>query len=142
MSARSDIMDPARLVTASAAIVGALGCGHLLLTYFGPRLLPRDRELIAAMDRVSPVLTRQTTIWRAWIGFNVSHSLGAIFYALVYGYLANAHAELLFGSPYLLAVGGALLATYVVLAWRYWFVTPLVGTAVAFACFAAAVVLA
>lgn len=135
-------MEPALLVTASAAIVGALGCGHLVLTFFGPKLLPRDRDLVAAMDRVSPVITRQTTIWRAWIGFNASHSLGAILYGLVYGYLATAHAELLFGSPFLLAVGGALLASYVVLAWRYWFLTPFVGTVVAFACFVAAVALA
>lgn len=135
-------MTPALLVTASAAIVGALGCAHLLLTYFGPRLLPRDRQLIAAMDRVSPVLTRQTTIWRCWIGFNVSHSLGAILFGLVYGYLALELPAVLFGSRFLLAVGGATLAAYVLLAIRYWFVTPLVGTALALACFVAAVALA
>jgi len=135
-------VSPALLVAASAAIVGALGAAHLVLTYFGPKLLPRDRSLVEAMRAVSPVITRRTTIWRAWIGFNVSHSLGAILFGLVYGYLALAHPGFLFASRFLLGVGLALLATYVVLAWRYWFATPLAGTSLAFVCFALAVALA
>jgi hypothetical protein len=27
---------------------------------------------------VSPVISRKATIWRAWVGFNASHSFGAI----------------------------------------------------------------
>ena len=55
-------------------------------------------------------------MWRAWVGFNASHSYGAIFFGLVYGYLALAHGALLFASPYLLGVGLLLLGGYVVLA--------------------------
>jgi hypothetical protein len=130
---------PEHLMLASAAIVGALGTTHLLLTYVGPKLLPRDRALRDAMEHVPLVITRQTTMWRAWIGFNASHSLGAMLFGLVYGYLAAAHAGMLFGSSYLLVVGAALLLAYVMLARRYWFSTPLAGSALSFALYLASV---
>ncbi|MBZ0113625.1 MAG: hypothetical protein K8J08_14265 [Thermoanaerobaculia bacterium] len=129
------------LVVSSAGIVGALGAAHLIMTFWGPKLLPRDRQLAKAMDSVSPVITRQTTVWRAWLGFNASHSLGAILFGLVYGYLALVHGELLFTSPFLQAVGLIFLASLVVLAKVYWFVSPLLGASLALACFLAGLLL-
>jgi hypothetical protein len=111
------------------------------MTFWGPKLLPRDRQLVKSMDSVSPVITRQTTVWRAWLGFNASHSLGAILFGLVYGYLALVHSELLFTSPFLQGVGLIFLAGYVVLAKLYWFVTPLLGASLALACFMAGLLL-
>ena len=122
-------MTPNLLVTAGVSIIGLLGFAHLLLTFIGPRLLPRDRSLVDAMRNVSPVITTQTTIWKAWIGFNASHSMGAMLFGLVYGYLASG--ELLFHSPFLQVVGFCMLAGFVVLAKLYWFITPLVGSSVA-----------
>jgi len=104
------------LVAASAAIILLPGLIHPLHTFRGRKLHPRDAALETAMREVSPVLTRETTMWRAWVGFNASHSYGAIFFGLVYGYLALAHGALLFASPYLLGVGLLLLGGYVVLA--------------------------
>jgi hypothetical protein len=43
-------------------------------------------------------------MWRCWVGFNASHSLGLILFGLVFGYLALAHGQLLFRSPFLLDV--------------------------------------
>jgi hypothetical protein len=118
-------------VLLSAIIVGLLGTGHLVLTYVGPKLLPRDRALQPAMDAVAPVITAQTTIWRCWIGFNASHSLGAILFGLVFGYLALEPSRLFYSSGYLQAVGAVVLLSYVVLARRYWFLTPLAGLSLA-----------
>jgi hypothetical protein len=87
-------------------------------------------------------ITRETTVWRAWIGFNASHSMAALLFGLVFGYLAAAHPELLFGSAFLLAVGLLMLGGLVVLAKRYWFSVPFVGVSVACACYVASVVLA
>ena len=115
------------LVASGAGVILALGAAHLLLTFRGNRLHPRDPELIALLDEASPRISSETTMWRAWVGFNASHSIGAILFGLHYGYLALAHPTLLFGSPYLLAVGGAVLVGYVVLAKRYWFSAPLRG---------------
>lgn len=115
------------LLTASAAIVLVLGLMHLLYTFHGPALLPRDAGLQARMSSISPVITRQTTMWRAWIGFNASHSFGAILFGVVYGYLALLHPAFLFGSAFLLTVGLVLLGAYAFLAVRYWFRVPLGG---------------
>lgn len=121
----------ASLIAISAAIVLLLGLLHLLYTYYGPKLLPRDRELQVRMQEVSPVITRQTTMWKAWIGFNASHSFGIILFGAVYGYLALVHSEFLFGSVFLLSLGLMLLLGYVVLAKKYFFRIPLRGVIVA-----------
>ena len=73
------------------------------------------------------VLTRETTVWNAWIGFNASHSLGAMLFGAIYGHLALMHPALLWHSPFLLAVGGALLLAYSWLGRRYWFSVPFRG---------------
>jgi hypothetical protein len=112
------------LVAASAAIILLLGLVHLLYTFRGVKLHPRDAKLTAAMRQVSPVLTRQTTMWKTWVGFNASHSLGAILFGAVYGYLALVHGAFLFASAYLMLLGLATLASYVFLARRYWFSVP------------------
>jgi hypothetical protein len=112
------------LLIGSAAIPLLLGLLHLLYTFHGPKLLPRDTELQARMSAVSPVLTRQTTMWKAWVGFNASHSFGAILFGLVYGYLALLHPAFLFDSAFLLIVGLAVLGGYAFLGARYWFSVP------------------
>jgi hypothetical protein len=113
------------LVAASAAIVLLLGLVHLLYTLRGTKLFPRDRELRARMQAVSPAITRQTTMWKAWVGFNASHSVGLIVFGAVYADLALAHDEVLFGSPFLLVLGLLVLLGYALLARAYFFRTPL-----------------
>lgn len=112
------------LMGASAAIILLLGLVHLLYTFHGHKLYPRDDALEARMKEVWPVLTRETTMWQAWVGFNASHGLGAILFGLVYGYLALFHSRLLFGSVFLQAVGLMLLAGYAFLGKKYWFSVP------------------
>lgn len=128
------------LVAASAAILFALGLVHLLYTYHGPRLMPRDRELQARMKEVSPVITRETTMWKTWIGFNASHSFGLLLFGAVYGYLALVHADLLFQSVFLRALGLVMLFGYVFLARQYFFRIPLAGALLATVLFALALI--
>ena len=71
------------LVAASAAIMLLLGLLHLLYTFYSPQLLPRDDALHTRMQEVSLVITRQTTMWKAWVGFNASHSYGLILFGTV-----------------------------------------------------------
>jgi hypothetical protein len=115
------------LLTGSAAVLLLLGLLHLLYTFHGPKLLPRDADLQERMKVVSPVISRETTMWKAWVGFNASHSFGAVLFGLVYGYLALAHAPFLFGSIFLLSVGLVLLGGYAFLGARYWFSIPFRG---------------
>ena len=109
-------MGPMLLVECAAAIVLLLGSAHLLYTFHGSKLHPRDPALIAQMQSTTLVLTRETTVWRAWIGFNASHSLAAIMFGLVYGYLAWFQTPVLFGSNFLIALGAIFLAGPVLLA--------------------------
>ena len=115
------------LVTLSAAIFLALGSLHLVYTFWGPKLTPRDPALRARMQEVSPVISRETTMWKAWIGFNASHALGALFFGLIYGYLAIAQPAFLFRSVFLLTVGFFLQVSYLVLGKAYWFRVPFTG---------------
>ncbi|MFI4930691.1 MAG: hypothetical protein ACHP83_10665 [Burkholderiales bacterium] len=128
------------LIALAAAIVFALGLLHLVLTFRGPKLLPRDRELRAQMEHSTLVLTRETSVWKAWIGFNASHSLGAMLFGAVYGHLALAQPHALARSPFLLTVGAALLLAYTWLARRYWFSVPFRGILLALLLYAGGVI--
>ncbi len=129
---------PSILMAASAAIILILGSFHLLYTFSGVKLHPRDPALTARMQQVSPVLTRQTTMWKAWVGFNASHSYGAQLFGLVYGYLALLHPEFLFSSTFLLTLGVVLLLAYAHLGKNYWFKIPLRGVLLALTLYIAA----
>jgi hypothetical protein len=82
----------------SAGISFTLGVVHLVYTFWGPLLTPRDPALQISMSQIAPVLTKETTMWRCWVGFNVSHSMGLILFGLVFGFLALAHGQLLLHS--------------------------------------------
>lgn len=128
------------LLVASAAIILLLGLAHLLYTFRGPKLHPRDPALQEKMKAVSPVLTRETTMWKAWVGFNASHSGGAILFGLVWGYLALMQATWLFQSSFLLGLGLVFLLSYTVLGKLYWFSIPFRGISLATALYLAALI--
>ncbi len=123
----------------SAGIILTLGVLHLVYTFWGPKLTPRDPALHVRMRQVSPVITKETTMWRAWVGFNASHSMGAILFGLIYGFLAIVHSQLLFQSPFLLMVGLAMLGGFFTLGKVYWFSVPFTGVGIALACYAASI---
>jgi hypothetical protein len=128
------------LIAASAGIILALGVLHLVYTFFGKKLTPRDSRLLAAMRDTSPVISRRTTMWKSWVGFNASHSMGAILFGLIYGYLALMQSALLFQSAFLLGVGLAMLGGLAVLGKLYWFSVPYIGICISLACYVAAIV--
>ena len=121
----------AGFIAASAAVPLLLGLLHLLYTFRGPQLRPRDPDLTTKMMTVSLVISRKTTLWRAWVGFNATHSFGLILFGTLYGYLAMWHSTFLFHSWFLLALGFALLLGYATLAKLYWFRVPLRGIVLA-----------
>ncbi len=129
------------LIAASAAILLLFGLLHLWYTVRGKAFRPRDAALEARMKEVAPVISRETTMWKAWIGFNASHSFGAMFFGLIYLYLALQHQLFLLGEPVLLVFGLLLLIGYNVLARAYWFSVPRRGIAVATLLYAAALAL-
>jgi hypothetical protein len=115
---------------AGSLIVGVLGTIHLLYTFFTNKFDPRDDSMKTAMQRTSPVLSRQITMWNAWVGFNGSHSSGIMFIAVMNIYLALYYFEWLQQSHFYFLFNIATMAFYVFLAKRYWFRTPLLGASI------------
>jgi hypothetical protein len=129
------------LMVLSASIIFTLGAMHLVYTFWGPMLTPRDPALQISMSGTSPVITKETTMWRGWVGFNASHSMGLILFGLVFGFLALAHSQFLFESPFLLVVGLAMLSGWVVLCKVYFFSAPLTGVGISLACYVVSIAL-
>ena len=132
-------LSPGQWLACSAAVIGLLGALHLLYTFHGKKLKPRDTHLERQMGLVSPEISRHTTMWQAWVGFNASHAFGALFFALVYGYLALFESPFLFRTPFLLGIGLLLLLGYAWLGLKYWFRVPLTGILIALALYAYAI---
>ena len=129
-------------IVASAAILFALGSVHLLYTFVGAKLAPRDPALKTRMAQSAPGITARASMWSFWVGFNISHSMAALLFGAIYGYLAMAHAALLFSSAYLLAVGALTLTGLFVTGWVYWFRAPLIGIGIALLCYVSGVAVA
>lgn len=111
-----------------------LGSIHLIYTFFTNKFSTRNPQLETEMKVSSPVLTSKTTVWKAWIGFNASHSLGAIYFGWINVFLAGIHAPILYNPVFILLNLGTV-AFYLWLAIRYWFSIPLGGISIAFLCF-------
>lgn len=99
-------------------------------------------QVAEQMQNDSLRLTSQTTMWSAWIGFNASHSLGAIFFGVIYLNLATTYPDVLWGSVTLRLTGLAMLLSYLALAACYWFTVPFRAIATATILYSVALLIA
>ena len=129
------------LIIVGASIFGVLGGIHLLYTFFTDKFGAYDSSVTEAMKSTSPILTRETSLWDAWIGFNASHSLGAMLVAGVYIPLAVSHMNIIQQSAWFSLLPVVIGFSYLALAKNYWFRIPLVGISISTACFVVAAVL-
>ena len=129
------------LIIVGASVFGVLGCIHLAYTFFTNKFEAYDTSVTEAMKATSPVLTKETSIWKAWVGFNASHSLGAILVTAVYVPLAAFHMDLLRESLWFSVLPVFISGSYLVLAKKYWFKAPFFGVLLSSICFAGAAVL-
>jgi len=129
------------LLITGAAIFGVLGVLHFYYTFFTDKFTPRDRKVTQAMKSTSPLLTKRTSVWDAWIGFNGSHSLGAIFIAAFYILLAATHMEVIRETAAFILLAILIGLSYLALAIRYWFRIPVIGILIATLCFIVSAIL-
>jgi len=119
-----------------------LGALHALKTPATPEqkkgLSPRDPKLRTAMTDDTILLTRRTTVWLAWVGFNFSHSLGAVLFGAVVVLIGRNPATFAAQAGVFLPLAVVVSALYLLIGVRYWFRTPIVGIAWSVACFVAA----
>jgi hypothetical protein len=129
------------LLILGGAVFGVLGALHAVYTLLDlrnpRRLVPADPSVAQAMANSALRLSGgRTDMWRAWIGFNFSHSLGVLLVGAL-GVWAGCRIKVLpvdIVIPALTLIGCA----YEVLAVLYWFRIPAIGVAVGTGCFAAA----
>ena len=112
-----------------------LGTIHLLYTFFTNKFSSRSEKAIEEMKSSNPILTKETTLWKAWVGFNASHSLGAIFIGVVNLYLAVQYFDLVQSDAFFFVLNITTTAFYLWLAKKYWFKIPFVGILLTLVCF-------
>lgn len=118
-----------------------LGSAHLFYTFFSNKFMAKNPGTVTEMKNTYPLLTNQTTMWKAWVGFNASHSLGAIFLGIINIVLAAQYFPVLEQSGSLLSLTFFTSAFYLFLAKRYWFRVPFRGIFFATCCYCAAIIL-
>jgi hypothetical protein len=126
------------LLDLGGGIFVLLGFLHALYTFLDirrpRRLVPQDPSVTIAM-KASPLrLSRgRTTMWRAWVGFNFSHSVGAVLFGVLC-ICAGAALGTLVIRAWALLFMVAVSFVYLGLSALYWFRIPTVGIAVASVC--------
>jgi len=124
----------AYLLISGGSIFTLLGLLHGVFTIADisrpRRLAPMDSNVMAQMAATGVRLARgRTNMWDAWLGFNLSHSLGAIMFgSLCIGAGIFLDAWRLPKAALLIPV--AISGIYLWLAIRFWFRIPAAGIAI------------
>jgi hypothetical protein len=137
--------------TAGAIVFMAAGGGHALLTLIDTVrpiwFAPNDASVKPVMEgtgirfrRLFPGDGERPSLWSFWLGFNVSHGLGAFAFGLLCLLIAGEDFELVERIDALEPVTIAIAAAYFAIALRYWFWVVQILTGAATLCFAVAAV--
>lgn len=133
------------LLTIGSAIFLVLGTLHGVLTLRDvarPRAFtPTDDAVRIAMQGTRLAFNPRANFWQAWLGFNLSHSLGAVVFGGGLLLLAWFHFPVLASSHPLQIAAVVVPAAYLVIALRFWFWGPALGSGLSLFCILAAVVL-
>lgn len=123
------------LFIAGAAIFIVLGFGHGVGTLFDvwwPRVFtPVDDGVRRSMQRSGVRLYPPRDMWNAWLGFNISHGLGAFVIGLLLLLVAIHDFDLIRSVPGVAPTAIGVAAVYLVLSLRFWFWGPALGAALA-----------
>jgi hypothetical protein len=127
------------LFLVGCGIFCAMGLAHAMLAlrdlFVPSSLTPRNDAVRKAMSEEPLRLAPQTTIWRSWLGFNLSHSLGLLVFGGLLSTLALSDFSLIRSSLFLQLMTLAVSLAYVALSLRFWFWVPAVASGVGFVCF-------
>jgi len=124
------------------SVLGLLHAAFTLLDERHPRrLAPDDPAVVVAMQGSKLRLSRgATTMWQAWISFNLTHSLAALMLGAACFIVAACFRVFAFPPVALFALAG-VSGLVSAIGLRYWFGVPRAGSLVATLCLLAAAVL-
>ena len=130
------------------------GGSHALMTVFDTfrptYFTPQEASLRPGLEATSIELRRLTpggdptrpSMWRAWLGFNISHGLGIFAFGLLALFVALAEPGLLTRADSIPFLAVAVTATYFVVGLRFWFWLPSLIAGTSTICFAIAAAIA
>lgn len=128
------------LLIVGSLIFGFLGSVHLIYTFYSKKFEPYNNDTKKSMEESTLVLTKETSVWNAWVGFNTSHSFGAILIALFFIPLSIFNNEVIQNSQWFSILPSLIGVCYLILAVKYWFKIPAVGILLATFCFMASAI--
>ena len=132
---------PLVLLFTGALIFFALGAYHGILTLrdlSAPRAFtPTDENVRLAMQDSRLALSQSINLWDAWLGFNLSHSLGLLLFGGSLTAIAWLHFPVFVRNPPIQVAALVVAAAYFVLSVRFWFWAPALATGICLACFLA-----
>ncbi|MGH2740801.1 MAG: LIC_13387 family protein [Actinomycetota bacterium] len=111
-----------------------LGFGHASLAFLDvwrPRTFtPADDLVRRSMKKTGVAGYPRVNLWRAWLGFNISHGMGVLVFGLVFFLIALYDFDLISSVPGLGAIAVGVPAAYFVLSLRFWFWGPALGSGI------------
>ena len=122
------------------------GLGHGAITLRDIRhprsFTPRDPAVREAMQGSIVRFHRDLNLWKAWLGFNLTHSVGLIFFAAAFLHMGIFEPAVFASSLAIQATAVLMSAAYFVVSLKYFFSGPVIGSAFGLVCFLAAAALA
>ena len=134
------------LIVVASSIFLVMGALHGALTLRdlqNPRAFtPRDPALRQAMQQSSIRLHPSINLWKAWLGFNLSHSLGIVLFGVALLFVGLFEPGAFAASLLIQGVAVAVSAIYLALSLAFFFSRPVIGSTLGLACFLVAAGLA
>lgn len=118
-----------------AALFILLGSVHFVYTFFTDKFFARNKTVVADMKSSSLILTKNTSMWKAWIGFNASHSIGMLFFGFINLFLLTKHYDTFLTDHFYCIINIFVASFYVWLGKKYWFNVPFIGASITMICY-------
>src|SRR6185436_10875778 len=83
-------------------------------------LSPRDPAYRQGMKEQTLVLTRRTNLWLTWVGFNFSHSLGAVLLGVVVLLAGRSAVAFAANASVFVPLAVVVSLLYLAIGLRYW----------------------
>ncbi len=121
------------MIAAGALLFFVLGALHFRLTVLDlkdpKRFVPANPDLLEELQKTRINLRKDVkNYWLSTLGFHFSHSIGILFYATVVLYCALLRPDIL-ADMYVRVAIVVFGASYVLMSRAFWFIIPLIGSA-------------
>jgi hypothetical protein len=127
------------LVILGASIFLILGVLHGVLTLQDLRdprtFTPPDIALREAMQESSIAIHPHTNLWQAWLGFNLSHSLGLVMFGGTFLAIGLFYFSSFTQILWLQSCAMLISTAYLMMSLKFWFSKPAIGSGIGLTCF-------